>query len=265
MFHTDRVVAAGTEQRLPFALLGPAGQVEDHEELMVEVNRDGQLLSEIGVVGHVAPHDHVGATADTPHQHSDQLRFYPLRARFDEPGIYDLTVIAAGQRIALPVQAFAPDEVDVIGPGQPMPPIETPTLDAARGVDPICTLHDGPCPLHGQTLAAALEAARPTLLLVGSPAYCANAFCASSLRLLIDRSERLSGVTFLHAEPYAQPRRNGDSDPVTSDRAPVMEELGLAFEPALFAIDGDGNVVDRLDAVLSAAELDDVLERLGVS
>ena len=60
-----------------------------------------------------------------------------------------------GEQLEMAIQVDAAGDVEVIRPGDVMPPIETPTTDDARGVDPICT-NSPACSLHDVTVAEAL-------------------------------------------------------------------------------------------------------------
>ena len=63
-------------------------------------------------------------------------------------------------------------------------------------------------------------------------------------------------VRFLHAEVYAHPHEELDT------KAPVVDELGLTFEPCLVLVGADGKVVERLDTIFDEDEVDEALARL---
>jgi hypothetical protein len=60
-----------------------------------------------------------------------------------------------------------------------------------------------------------------------------------------------SAAVFIHAEVYA--------DPDATRVAPVVESLGMNYEPALFVTDAGGFVAARLDAVFDEVELASVV------
>jgi hypothetical protein len=49
------------------------------------------------------------------------------------------------------------------------------------------------------------------------------------------------------------------ADPDATQAAPVIESLGMNYEPALFVTDASGVVAARLDAVFDEVELASVL------
>jgi hypothetical protein len=121
-------------------------------------------------------------------------------------------------------------------------------------VDPICTRPE-PCPFHATGLTEALAAGTPVAYLVGTPAHCATGICGPILDLLVDASKDFSGITYVHAEVYA--------DDAATTPAPAVTSLGLQYEPLLFLVGADGRVQRRLDVIYDVGELRDALSALG--
>jgi hypothetical protein len=179
--------------------------------------------------------------------------YYSFRVPIESPGFYYL-VVDGGPEGGAAFQVMEPGSVAVPGPGQPMPPFDTPTTDDPRGVDPVCTRDPDPCPFHDLTLTDALLAGKPVVYLIGTPAFCQTGTCAPALESMISVKDRY-GDTFswVHAEVY--------TDNTATTPAPAVEAANLTFEPALFVIDTDGSVIERLDAVWDETELVEVLDR----
>lgn len=268
LFSPDRVLAAGRDQRIPFAIVTPAddsgGEVAlppDDGLVSVTIKLDGDVILETEVGGRVVDHDHVGAD-DPDHQHANLFRYYALRANLPEPGIYDLTIGVEGVDSVLPIQLFDPSEVKVPLLGEPFTAPATPTFDDSAGVDPICTRFE-PCPFHEISADVAQAEGRPLALLVATPAFCSTAYCGPVVETLIAQSEAAPDVTFVHAEVYANPREvDGNLLDPAIRLAPAVAELGLEFEPSLFLVSADGILVDRIDNVFDATELAEVLADL---
>jgi hypothetical protein len=173
--------------------------------------------------------------------------YWPFRATITEPGFYRL-VLEGGPADGAAFQVLARDEVAVPGIGDPLPPFDTPTFDDARGVSPICTRQPAPCPMHDVTLREALTLGKPVAFLVGTPAHCATGTCAPALEAMISARAGAGGsTTFIHAEVYA------DRD--ATQIAPAVNAMSMNYEPALFITDDRGVVVERLDAVFDAVEV----------
>jgi hypothetical protein len=259
LFSPDRVIAAGRPQRIPFGLVDDERLSLDDVPLMVRVLRDGQLVEETTVLGRVVTHDHSPGAEGESHQHANLLRYYALRTILPDVGVYDINIDVEGHTVTLPVQAFDPGDISLPLVGDRFPSIETPTLDDARGVDPICTLFDGPCPFHTRTAADVIAAGDPMAFLVATPAFCATSYCGPVLGTLIDSAAAFPTIAMVHVEPFANPREGvGLSDP-NLRTSPSVDSLGLAFEPSLFLVDRTGRIAERIDNVFDANELDAAL------
>ena len=265
LFSPNRVIAAGRRQRIPFAVVDTgAVAVADTAELAVRVLLDGELVETGTVTGRVVDHDH-GPGEDGPdHQHSDLLRYFALRAELPRPGIYDLEVsFGDGVTATLPVQAFDPDEIEVVLPGEAMPALATSTTARPEGVDPLCSLAPEPCPFHHVSLDEALASGRPVAYLVATPAFCSTAYCGPVLETLLAAAPDHPDIAVIHQEVYANASEVGGNyaDPGIERAAPLVA-LGLDFEPSLFLVDGGGTVIDRIDNVFSGDELEAALVAL---
>jgi hypothetical protein len=179
--------------------------------------------------------------------------YYSFRVPIETPGIYYL-VVEGGPEDGAAFQVMEPGSVAVPGPGDSMPPFDTPTVDDDRGVDPICTREPEPCPFHDVTLSDALLSGKPVVYLVGTPAFCQTGTCAPALESMIEVQDRF-GETFswVHAEVY--------TDNTATTPAPAVDAASLTFEPSLFVIAHEGTVIERLDAIWDETELVEVLER----
>ena len=266
LFSTNRVIAAGLAQRIPFAVVNQGDvDLRDDVELPVRVLDGDSVVDETTVVGRVVNHDHVDPDIDPDHQHADLLRYFALRTTLPEAGVYDIEVDFGPSGLAtLPVQCFDPAEISVVLPGQEAPALVTPTVDEAAGVSPICTRAPEPCPFHGLTLADALAAGRPVALLVATPALCQTAYCGPVLETLIEEAPTAPEVTPIHLEFYANADEvAGNYDDDSLRLADQVTALGLDFEPSLVLIGSDGVIVDRIDNLFDAAELRSALATLG--
>lgn len=179
--------------------------------------------------------------------------YYAFRTEISDPGVYYL-VVDGGPAEGAAFQVMEQGTVTVPGPGQPLPPFDTPTVDDGRGVDPICT-REPACPFHEVTLTEALAVGKPVVYLVGTPAFCQTGTCAPALESIIDVQDRFGDqFSFVHAEVYI--------DDTATTPAPAVAAVGLTYEPALFITDASGTVVERLDAVWDETELVEVLGRI---
>lgn len=173
--------------------------------------------------------------------------YWSITATIPTKGLYTLAVEGAvGDPAAFMV--FDPSEVTVPSPSMVLPPFDTPTLTDARGVDPVCTRTDGPCPFHDVTLSDALAGGKPVVYIIGTPAHCQFATCGPGLEFLIGASKEYADVaTFVHAEVYA--------DPAGTEVAPAVDAASLDYEPVIWITDASGTITRRIDIVWDADEL----------
>ncbi len=258
LFSSDNVIVADRPQRLPFGLVdNGAPVVGEGGNVDVRVLLNGEMIDEVVVPSRLVTHDHPDGDGTAPHEHSDVVRYFPLRTTLPRPGIYDIEVTIGDQTILLPVQAFDPDEVDIIVPGERFPSLDTPTLVRPGPMDPLCTLFDGPCPFHERTVTDVLQAGEPLAFLIATPAFCSTSYCGPVLETLIASAGNFPSIRAVHLEVYENPREvDGDLDDPNLRPVSAFAELGLTFEPSLFLVDRDGVLVDRIDNVFDSAELE---------
>jgi hypothetical protein len=112
--------------------------------------------------------------------------------------------------------------------------------------------------MHDLTVAAALDAGRPMLVVFGTPAFCQTRFCGPVIdriaRPLLERYG--SEAAFIHIEPFdlAEARDAGRLVVL-----PVMAEWGLTTEPWIFIVDRDGRVSAKFEGIMSLAEVEAAL------
>jgi hypothetical protein len=177
--------------------------------------------------------------------------YWSIVTTLPKTGLYELSIDGA---LGDPTSIMTYDAADITMPiaGRALPGFDTPTVDDARGVDPICTRAGQPCPFHAVTLNEALQMGKPVIYMVGTPAHCQFATCGPGLEFLIAASATYGDrITIVHAEVYA--------DPEATTVAPAIEALTLQYEPVMFFTDAQGVVTNRVDIVWDEADLDELL------
>lgn len=269
LYSTNRVIASGlAQQRVPFAVTElETNFITDDTELAVTVKSGNKIIDELTVKAHIVDHDHVGVSESEPHEHSEIGRYFPLRINFPEPGIYDLEVIFANGVASLPVQAFAKQEVSGLIPGDSFPMLETPidgSGEAAENpldVDKICSRVEN-CGLHSKSVSQ-LIGTKPVAVLVATPAFCSTAYCGPVLETMLSLKDEFKNVEMFHLEVYANAEEvGGDYGSPKIVFAEHMKILDLEYEPALYLINSNGTLMDRLDNVVDQNEFKAALEGL---
>ena len=191
------------------------------------------------------------------HDENMSVPYWPFIFNIEKEGIYVLTIDVAPD-VEVSFQVFNRNDIVMPKIGDPLPPFDTPTIDNARGVDPICTRPEGTCPFHTMTLTDALKSGKPVVYFIGTPAYCTTGTCAPGLDALIDLSKTIGNkAVFVHADVY--------KDKTATEAAPAIQAYKLSYEPLLYITDAKGVQVDRLDAIFDAKELRETLAAAGIS
>lgn len=244
---------AGQPARVPFGLS------DDEGLLPVDLAPDELTVTVRGPDG-----DAVASGLTAP-LYADGLPrpYYAFDFTPETAGFYDYVLDTPEGEVVSQVQIVEADDAAasaMIGPGDTMPALVTPTTADPLGVTPLCT-REPPCDLHGRTVADVLAAGEPLALLVATPAFCQTVICGPVLDVLLGVLPDVGGVTAVHAEVFVDPERN--SVPIAEDDyAPIIAELGLAFEPVLYTVGADGVVRGRLDYIFGEAEIRRALEDL---
>ena len=239
------------EVRLPMSLAQQSGIITTNSDFkfpeiltakILDLSNDTVITENIRVTLH-------GAEIAIP--------YYPFRTTIEKPGNYML-VVDDGPQDGAAFSVLERDQVLLPKVGDTLPRFDTPTFDNTRGVDPICTRLPRPCPFHELTLTEALQLKKPVAYLVGTPAHCSTGTCAPALEQLISVASTVGDrAAFVHAEVY--------SDDAATIVAPAVKAFAMTFEPALFIVDANSEIVERLDAVFDAQEITEALARAGVA
>ncbi len=193
--------------------------------------------------------------------------------RFDAPGFWGVQVSAkiGGKE----VRATSPFEVvaepQLPFPGQPAPRTDNPVAGAV-GLDPESidsrAKDGGPPPdpaLHSTSVAAALAAGKPTVVVVSTPVYCVSQFCGP----VTDSVDRLAAtygdrVAFVHLEVWKD-FENKVVNPAAAEWISPRNKVGDTQEPWVFLVGGDGVVRQRIDNVVGDRELADAVQALAAA
>jgi hypothetical protein len=162
-------------------------------------------------------------------------------------------------RVAFDVQI----DSAVVAVGDPAPSVDTPTLaDVGGDVTKIST-DDQPVEAFYETsIADALAAGKPFVVVFATPKFCRTAQCGPTLDRVKPIAAAHPDVTFINVEPYQLETVDGQLQPVlTGDPpnltpAPATDAWHLLSEPWVFVVDGDGIVTASLMLIFSDKELE---------
>jgi hypothetical protein len=200
--------------------------------------------------------DTVATLKAAAHQQGLPRPYYPLA--FTPPADGNYTVQATVNGATLESTIPIPKSTEVVGIGQKMVPVETPTTADPHGVELLCT-RDPVCPLHDVTLTSALGAGTPLAFFIGTPKYCQTAICGPVLDVLLQQKDQFPQIKMLHAEVYPS---DADAQPGHPQVTEAVKAYGLSFEPVLYLAKPDGTIANRIDTIFDGVELHDALAQL---
>lgn len=258
--------------RLVFGVIAPDGRlIVDARVHLVFFELNGtQALArfEAEAVSRVPARD-AGIEEQVAHVHADGTRhihvsvngqtgFYTAQVAFDKAGDWgvELQIDAANPEFKGELRT----RFNVIEQGT------TPAIGAAAPRSRNLTVNDvtdlslidssaNPSPeMHTTTIADAIAAGKPVLVLFAVPGYCTSALCGPELEIMRKLYPQYKGrAEFIHVEFYKDPGTNKIlSDPVV--------EWQLRSEPYFFVIDAKGNIAAKFEGPASLQELDDALK-----
>ncbi len=169
----------------------------------------------------------------------------PAEDGFDDVGI----VLEVGMDTAAP------------SVGDVAPPSASRTL---RDVGNIADLSTGETPdpgLYLISLADAVAAGKPVVVVFASPGFCTNAFCGPQAEVLSElRAIHGDAANYVHVDLYENPEQvRLGAEPIET---PILEEWGLHTDEWTFVVDADGFVAARFEAFAPLAEVNAALTAL---
>lgn len=109
--------------------------------------------------------------------------------------------------------------------------------------------------LHDVSVADALDAGRPLVVVVSTPTYCTSLFCGPITDTVSGLAERYADrMEFVHLEVWADYEVQ-DLNPAAAEW--IQQDDGEGNEPWTFVVDGEGTITHRFDNFAN----EDVLER----
>ena len=199
----------------------------------------------------------------------DERGVYSVRQGFDRDGFWQVEVSARVEgRERRGTGAFSvADHHAVPAPGDAALATENLTLsstDAPKAAVDSRAGTDGEVPdpeLHRTTIAAALRARRPAVVVFATPVYCTSRFCGPVTDLVDDLAKTYGDrASFVHVEIW----REFQNTVLNKAAADWLFRNGDLNEPWVFVIGSDGRITARFDNVVTRDELEPLVARLPV-
>jgi len=220
----------------------------------------------------VVPARDAGLTEQVSHTHTDGTKHIHINAG-EDVGVYvtNVTFDKAGNwGVEVSVDSAKPklkgslriafNVIDrSVTPliGSPAPRSRNLTLADVKDVTEIDSSAAPLADLHRSTIADAIAAGRPALVLFAVPGFCDSRFCGPEYEIMKKLySQHKSRVEFIHVEFYKNP---GSPERMLAD---AVKEWGLRSEPWFFLIDDKGLIAAKFEGPTSLSELDLALRKV---
>jgi hypothetical protein len=160
------------------------------------------------------------------------------------------------------------DSSPTVAVGAPAPASKTPTVaDVGGDAKKISTDTDPDPAFYSTSVADALAAHKPFVLVFATPKFCTSAQCGPTLDRLKPVAAAHKDITFINVEPYKLMLVDGQLQPELDasgglQATDTTNQWGLLTEPWIFAVDRKGIVRGSYEVAVSDAELDAVLAEI---
>ena len=185
---------------------------------------------------------------------------YTAQLRFDRAGEWGIGAVVTAadgseRRASVRVEVKAESATPAIGARAPAS--RSKTLGDVGDIGELTSDVNPDEGLYAVSIAEALEAGMPLVVVFSTPAYCQTATCGPQLEVIKElKAEYGDRVNFVHIEVYDNPDEiEGDlSRAVVS---PTVGEWGLPSEPWTFVVDGEGVVRAKFEAFVTREEVEE--------
>lgn len=190
---------------------------------------------------------------------SEVTDIFTFKHDFQRPGVWGVDIRADGRRAQGAFQILSRKEAPSPLVGEKAVASQSPTVENARGVDPICT-RNPKCSMHELTIADALEASKPTVIVFGTPRFCTSRTCGPVVDIVEAQQHRVGDdASFIHVEVW---RNDDDAVNKPDGEAPAFAEWKLGTEPWIYFVGADGMVRDRWLGAIGPKELRKAVDSL---
>lgn len=265
------------KNRFAFALIDPDGLLiidanvhmvfyrlldDGTEEKRFELDAISSVPARDAGIDESIPHIHPDGTVHIHANVGDQVGIYTSVVDFDEAGRWGVELqLDTGKRKETIRPSFSVGTQSTTIPiGADAPRSVNRTVD---DVDDLSLIDSSATPseeMHTETIAGAIDAGRPVLVLFAVPGYCTSQLCGPELEIMRKLYPQYRDrVSFIHVEPYEVP---SSPNKTPDDLVQAARDFGLQSEPWFFVIDAEGKVSMKFEGPTSMQELVNALEEV---
>lgn len=198
---------------------------------------------------------------------------YTAAVEFPAPGEYVLTAAVADAAngvtgaVDIPVTARAQSPVPAVG--EAAPASITKALGDGLELSQLTTDYEPDPELYRMSIADAVDAGRPTVIVFATPAFCSSPTCGPQVDTVSElRAKHPDAASYIHVELYDNPEEiQGDLS--RARLAPAADEWGFTQidhwtnESWVFVLDAGGVIRQRFEGFATLGELEAALGDVG--
>jgi hypothetical protein len=201
----------------------------------------------------------------------DAVGIYVTHATFPTAGAWSATFMTSAPGSppqTIPFSFDVKTTASTVQKGQPAPSVDTPTLaDVGGDVTKISTDTNPDKAFYETSVADALAAHKPFVLVFATPKFCQTKTCGPTLDKVKEVAAKHPDVTFINVEPYLLEDVSGQLQPKLDangnlQAVPATVAYGLVTEPFVFIVGGDGKVKASFELIFTPVEIDAALQGL---
>lgn len=194
-----------------------------------------------------------------------QVGVYVANVEFPTSGLWGAaftTTVADTAAETVRVAFDVRERRSVVSVGDPAPASDTPTAaDVGGDLSRLSTDDEPVAAFYETSVADALAAKQPFVLVFATPKFCASAQCGPTLDRVKSIAAANPTMTFINVEPYQLEEVDGQLQPVLTGEPPALtaaastEEWRLPSEPWVFVVDRAGIVRASMMLIFGDEEL----------
>jgi hypothetical protein len=211
--------------------------------------------------------DGAGGTREGPVA-TAAARFYPfptdsrgidvLSLDFDRAGTWGLDVHVPRSDGTTAVTTFTfpvPEHAKALAVGDPAPASRNRTAADVKSLAELSTATTPDPALYQVSIADALAAHRPFVVVFASPAFCTNELCGPEVDVLAALQRRYADrADFIHVDIYSNPDQI-QGDLARAVRNPILKQWGIPTDEWTFVVGADGRIAARFESFVTKDEL----------
>jgi hypothetical protein len=252
LFDSDGLPIVDADVHFAFYYLG-----DGKETLMFEMDAVSRVPARDAGIEEKIEHVHADGTKHDHFNAGEQVGIYTAQVDFAAPGRWglEMTIDTGKKKQTLRPPFNVSNQARTVPIGADAPRTRNLTVNDVTDLAQIDTSASPSPDMHTSTIADAIAAGKPALILFAAPGYCTSQLCGPEYEIMRKLFPQYKDrVEFIHVEAYSNP-----TSP-QRDLVDAAKEWGLQSEPWFFVVGSNGKVSMKFEGPTALAELEDALK-----